>query len=312
MMGNAAAADDRPYEVVCSSDDHQWLGLRCRGIGASEIAAVLGIDPRQSPLGLYAEKIGAVERRDLSDVEAVKWGRILEPVIAQVFAETTGRRIERGGLLLRSREHPWALATLDYWTTDGESPEMWPLEIKNVTAYKAEDWEDGAPDYYLAQIHQQMLVTGSRKATAACLLGGNRLLWCDVTRDETMIRKIRYHGELFWERVLQRRPPDPDASDATRRVLHSLFSVDDGSVVELPMALTEIVEEWRALKAEDAKRRKQIQALENVIKATLGSAKCGLLPTGDQISWATEHVREHVVRAHDKRVLRYHPRKKGR
>lgn len=308
---------EKHYLVLCDTNDEQeWLATRNQGIGASEIGALIGMDRRSSPLKVFLEKTGTLEPDDLSAIEAIKWGHRLEYVIAEAFQEETGRPVLRGRerrySVLQSRQHPWALASLDFWT--GEGGELWPLEIKNVNAFLAEDWLDGTPDYYLAQLQQQMLVTGSKRGTSACLLGGNRLLWCDVDRDEVLIRKITYHGELFWQRVQQREPPEPDGSEATKEVLKRLYPQDDGSTVELPMALAEIVDEWRALKAEAKDTERRIVLLENQIKATLGTAQEGIFPSGDRVTWKTQHVREHVVKAGTKRPLLYHPSKtaKGR
>jgi putative phage-type endonuclease len=307
----------KPYLVLCDTNDEQeWLATRNQGIGASEIGALIGMDHRSSPLKLYCEKTGALEPDDLSEVEAIKWGHRLEQVIAAAFEEETGRAVLRGRegkySVLQSKEHPWALASLDFWT--GERGELWPLEIKNVNAFRAEDWLEGTPDYYLAQLQQQMLVTGATRGTSACLLGGNRLLWCDVDRDEVMIRKITYNGALFWERIVQRQPPDPDQSEATKEVLKRLYPQDDGSTVELPMELAEVVDEWRVLKGEVKDTEKRILGLENQIKATMGEAQIGRFPSGDSVSWKTQHSREYVVKAGTKRPLLYHPSKasKGR
>ncbi len=87
-----AAIDLRPYDVVCDvSDRDAWLESRTDGIGASEIAAVLGESPWMSPLALYASKIGAYER-DLSDSEPVYWGTKLEGAIVEAYSERTGRK----------------------------------------------------------------------------------------------------------------------------------------------------------------------------------------------------------------------------
>lgn len=307
----------KPYLVLCDTNDEQeWLATRSQGIGASEIGALLGMDHRSSPLKLFLEKTGAVEPDDLGEIEAIRWGHRLEAIIAEAFAEETGRPVIRARenkyCVMRSKEHPWALASLDFMT--GESGELWPLEIKNVNAFRAADWVDGTPEYYLAQLHQQMLVTDSQRGTSACLLGGNRLLWCDVTRDETLIRKITFHGSLFWERLQQQSPPDPDGSEATREVLKKLYPQDDGTTVELPMALAEIVDEWRDVKGKIKTLEADESLLSNQIKATMGEAQVGMFPTGDRVSWKTQQVKEHVVKAGTKRPLLYHPTKasKGR
>lgn len=316
-MANAApqlVTDGLPYEVVCSSsDEREWLEARKSGIGASEIACVLGINPWKSDLTLYAEKVGAVEPEDLSDVERVEWGKLLEPVIVQVFGKRAVRQVRAHGTLLRSTEHPWALATLDAeCSDDGQS--WWPLEIKTTSAFNADDWAEGPPEHYAAQVQQQLLVTGAAKATVACLLGGQRLVWCDVERDETTIRKIAHQGERFWQRVLDRNPPAPDGSYSARQTLHALFPHDTGEVVVLGADVAETVDEWQQLKRQQKALEQKITAAENTIKAALGNASRAAFPAGDGVSWKEQHRAEVVLPATSFRVLRYHPNKnrKGR
>jgi putative phage-type endonuclease len=310
----SAAEELRPYTVVCDTDDEPaWLSSRFAGIGASEIGAVIGMDHRSSPLKLFLEKTGALPPEDLSEVEMVEWGHILEPVIAEQYRKRTGRIVRRGRsrkyCVLRSNEHPWALASLDFWTGENEN-DLWPLEIKNAHQFRADDWLNGTPDYHIAQLHQQMVVTGARKGTSACLLGGNRLLWCDVARDEVLIRKIQVQGAKFWERVERRDPPPPDGTTATTDALKRLYPNSNGETVVLPAVLEDRIYEWRRLKDEQSARKKQIDAIENEIKATMGEAERGIvLSTKDEVSWKANSVREHVVKAHTQRTLRFHEKR---
>jgi putative phage-type endonuclease len=313
----AAQASGLPYEVLCDTDDErEWLAVRDQGVGASEIGGVLalpGVAHRSSPTKVFLEKTGLLEPPDLSDVEAVEWGHLMEPVIAAQYAKKTGRHVERGRegryQVLRSVEHPWALCSLDFWTAENDNSRLRPLEIKNVSAFLAEDWLDGPPDYYYAQIQQQLLVTGASKASSALCLGGNRLLWCDIPRDEEMIRKIVYHGSRFWQRVVERNPPPPDDSLATKEALARLYPKDDGSVVVLPAALLDTVYEWRRLKDEAKETDKKIRHCEAVIKETLGPAERGVFPSGEQVSWRTQTTRAHQVSESTFRVLRFHATK---
>jgi putative phage-type endonuclease len=319
MTAAQPIGDSAPYLIVCDTDDQEeWLSHRDTGIGASEIAGVLelpGIQHRASPLKLFMQKSGALERDDLSEVEAVEWGHTMEPVIASVYARRTGRPVVTGRRgrfqVLRSKEHPWAMCSLDYWTADNDDgAELRPLEIKNVSAFMAEDWLEGPPDYYYAQVMQQLLVTGAKKATSALCLGGNRLLWCDVNRDEEMIRKIVYHGSRFWQRFLDRDPPPPDDSLATKEALARLYPKDDGSVVVMPATLIDTVYDWRRLKEEKSETEKKIRHAEAAIKATLGEAERGVWPSGEAVSWRTQKTRAHQVAESTFRVLRFHESKR--
>lgn len=306
-----------PYEVVCDTDDRdEWLAARNTGIGASDIGGVLGLPGvarRSSPLKVFLEKTGVLEPEDLSDIEAIEWGHEMEPVIARRYAARTGRPVELGRRhryqVLRSKQYPWALCSLDFWTSDAPGGAMRPLEVKNVSAFMAEDWLDGTPDYYYAQVQQQILIVGGPLGTSACCIGGNKLAWCDVPRDEVMIRKIIFHGELMWQRILQREAPEPDGSEATQEVLKRLYPQDDGSSVELPADLLDTVDSWRAAKADIKAAKKRADEAEARIKATLGKHREGYFAAGGRITWATHTVKAHTVKEHTQRPLLFHPPK---
>ena len=64
---------------------HEWLEARRHGITASEIAAVLGLSPYESPYSLYWRKLGELPAQD--DTLAMALGRHLESFVAGQFAD---------------------------------------------------------------------------------------------------------------------------------------------------------------------------------------------------------------------------------
>ncbi len=291
------------YDLVCSTSDRTaWLKARASGLGASEIAAACGESPWDSPYSLWARKSRHLPEKDES--EAMTWGRLLEPVIIAEYGRRSGRKAEPHGLLLRSREHPWALATLDgmTWSDDGQAP--WPLEIKNSSQYMAEHWVEGPPVHYQYQVQQQMLVTGARKATSACLLGGNRLVWCDIERDERMIRKIIERGSELWQRVLDDVPPDVDGSEATARALNAMHPESDGRTLCLDAEMMSVADEIETLKVSNKAAKERLDELEARVKATLGAAEMGVLPDGRTFTWKLQHRAAFSVKETSFRVLR--------
>lgn len=300
------------YEILCDTSDRvDWLNERYHGIGASEIALVLGEAPEAwgSPLSLYVEKTTGQNTRNLEDNEAVYWGNKLEAEILSAYSERTGRKTKRERFLLRSKAHPWALCTLDGRTWDpADERKRWPLEVKNVSAFKADEWVDGPPKHYYLQLQQQLLVTDDEKATIAALLGGQRMVWCDVPRDETEIRRIIVNGSRFWERVVKRDMPAPDGTEATRKALQMLYPDGKGTVV-LPATAGEAADELEALKSEIREREKRKDLIENTIRAALGEAELGFLPDGRKVSWKLQSRRECVLPASSFRVLRVHQSK---
>lgn len=310
---STAVAVASPYEILCDTSSRvDWLDARHAGIGASEIAIVLGEAPEAwgSPLSLYAQKIGKYER-DLSDVEAIYWGNKLEAEILSAYAERTGRMTQREGRLLRSTAHPWALCTLDGRTWDPKgSASPWPLEVKNVGGFKGEEWVDGPPPHYYLQVQHQLLVTGEPRGTIAALLGGQRMVWSDIPRDENAIRRIIYHGERFWSRVQRRDMPEPDGTEATRRALQALYPHGEGTVV-LPGSAADAADELETVKAELRALEKRKDVIENTVRAALGDAEHGVLPDGRSFSWKLQSRRECTIPASSFRVLRLHNSKRA-
>lgn len=275
MDASAPIVSTAYYDVIGDSSDRaQWLDTRCLGIGASEMPAVMGVSRWKSALHVYAGKIGAFDGDVVADLsEAAYWGLRLEKLVAEEFTARTGHPHRWHGLLLRSKEYPWALATLDAEALSE------PLECKTANQYLLSNWAEGAPFDYQIQAHQQMLVTGAQRCRVACLVGGQRFVWDLVERDETLVRRIILHGNEFWERVQSRNPPEPDGSDSSFEALDALYRTPIDSV-ELPGELIELDEERQALKARQQECSKRIDKIDALIRAALGSSESGRLANG--------------------------------
>lgn len=300
-----AADGQLPWIVLGSSKDRDdWLKLRRSGIGASEIAAVLGESPWLSATALYAEKIGELEPSTDEDPEYMYWGQQLEASIVAGYQDRTGRPVQKASLLLRSVECPWAVCTLDALTGDVDGQPAWPLEIKNVGAHNVHHWENGCPRHYYLQCQQQMLVTGARKATIAALIGGQRMIWCDIDRDEIEIKRIKIMARIFWEQCVEKRIcPRPDSSESASRALYALYRKrpHPDAHVKLSGEVLEMDDELQGIKQEQGALKKRRDQIENLIKAALGKAQWGVLPSGAVYSWKKQSNGVAVLRRHASR-----------
>ena len=59
---------------------------RRHGLGGSDVAAVLGLDPWRSPLDVYVDKVEGSQRTENAPMQ---WGNRLEAPIADAYAERT-------------------------------------------------------------------------------------------------------------------------------------------------------------------------------------------------------------------------------
>lgn len=143
----------------------EWLQLRQEtGIGGSDAGTVLGLNPWCSNLELWKIKTGQVIPEDISDKPAVKFGKVAEEHIRELF------RLDYPALSIEYHEfwmyvndrHAWQFATLDGELTD-EVGQCGILEIKTTTIQNKrqwDEWEDGIPQRYYAQILHQLSATG--------------------------------------------------------------------------------------------------------------------------------------------------------
>ena len=75
-------------------DKLKWLKERQKGIGGSDVGAILGINKWKSPFEVYIDK--TEEITEIKEAgEAAYWGSILEDQVAKEFALRTGKKVRK-------------------------------------------------------------------------------------------------------------------------------------------------------------------------------------------------------------------------
>lgn len=267
------------YRVLCHSTAPDWIDKHHGKIGSSDAAALLGVSPWCSRLELYARLIGAVERPEIGDLEHIQIGLALEAPIGEMLAERLEMDLVPWGDLLESTAHPWAIATPDWRTPDGE-----PVEIKTVGTAALGKWSEGdIPPQYACQVQHQCLVTGADQGIIAALTAAPafRLVWGWVPRDEAVIDEIRRAGDDMMRRVAEEDPPPPDDSESASAAITALYP--ETEVEEFAALSGEAVawdERLEVVKAESKALDAEKRELTNKIKAAIGPAAGGVLPNG--------------------------------
>ena len=122
-----------------------WLAVRKQGIGSSDAAAAVGLNPYKSQLELWLEKTGrdtSLPKLDPQDEESpAYWGNILEPIVATHYTRRSGHRVRRVNAVL---QHPdpkltWMLANIDREVIG--APEVQILECKTAGINGARLWK---------------------------------------------------------------------------------------------------------------------------------------------------------------------------
>ena len=148
-------------EVLVNTKDmerQEWLEWRRKGIGGSDAAAILGLNPYCSPFDVYLDKIGAKEEQP--DNEAMRQGRDFEDYVAMRFTEATGKKVRRRNAVLQHPEYPFILGNIDRLVVGEHAG----LECKTTSVLNKAKFNQGEfPDTYYVQCMHYMPVTGLRK-----------------------------------------------------------------------------------------------------------------------------------------------------
>lgn len=261
--------------------DHElWLLTRKKGIGGSDIAAILGLNKWKSPFSLYLEKIG--EAPDDTAGEAAYWGNVLEEVVAQEFAKQTGLKVRRRNAILQHDKYEHMLANVDRLIVGRQEG----LECKTASEYKAGEWdEERVPDAYFVQCQWYMAITGFKKWHLAVLIGGNKFRKFEVVRDDELIAILEDRAHRFWtEHVIPRVPPAFDGSDASTDILSALYPEHVEESVDLPGTFEVKLKRHDELKEKITELTEEKKAIENEVKGAMEEKKYAFV-SDRKVTW---------------------------
>ena len=146
-----------------TSSRADWLAERAKGIGSSDVAALLGLSPYKSNTELWEEKVGIRKPTDISEVEYVRNGTMSEDPLRRLFAVDYPEYevLHEENEMLINPEYDFIRCSPDSRLTEKVTGRKGFLEIKrceisNAAAYQK--WQDGKiPIYYYTQTLQYFL-----------------------------------------------------------------------------------------------------------------------------------------------------------
>jgi putative phage-type endonuclease len=248
--------------------------LRRKHIGASDAAAILGLDQWRSREDVWAEKVYGLD--DDKSNDAIELGNELEPVIVawagkQIVEQMPGvvidtespQMLHAGGVLLAHpdgvvRDANKALAPIEAkyrsrgieWGTD-ESPEI-PLEV-------------------LTQAYVQMACMGAAFCYVAAYLAASYGIKKKIIRhdcDPDMLKTIVDELHNFWERyVVKKQQPPASAKGPSLEVMKRIRRMPDATVTVDAQVMENFAQARRV--------RLDAEKAEEKAKASLLMQMCG-------------------------------------
>jgi putative phage-type endonuclease len=287
----------------------EWLEMRRQGIGSSDAAAAVGLNPYQSQLELWMQKTGREDRLPKidpdDDTHPVYWGNVLEPIVANAYAKRTGFRVRRIHAILQHPDPdlPWMLANIDREVMGAGEVQI--LECKTAGEHGAKLWRHGVPEYVQLQVQHQLAVTGKKAADVCVLVCGQELRIHRIERDDALIHTLILLERQFWEYVRNDTPPPADGSDSAARALQGLFPLDNGTTLnwqgdpELNAVFSELLE----VRSEMEEREQREAELKQRIQQNMAEATKALFARGS-VTWKRS---KDSVGVDTTKILKEHP-----
>lgn len=291
--------------IVDRTHTHEeWLEARRAGVSASEVAALMGLSPYESPLSLYHRKVGDLGEQP--DTDAMSLGRYLESWVAGWFADRHPELHMEPGGLFASVDRPWQMATPDRLLYDdvcrcdaATDPEIVctclpafeepvsALECKTDASYDGwgDDGSDDIPAHYRAQTLWQMDVLDLPEVRVACLfLHSRQVREYIIARDDQAERDLelmRHEAETFLHRVDQGEPPPVDSHPATSDTLKALHQdLEDREVMVTAGFARRYASAVRRLREAEARKN----GYDNKLRDKLGNARVAINPDGGKVA----------------------------
>lgn len=301
----------RSHLVVCDEglDRDTWLASRRRGLGGSDLAAILGEDPWRTEVDVWLSKLDGYEEPE-EDSERREAGTFLEPVVVGWYArggEAWPPAGDRGPLLVvkppqvAHRDRTWQRGSADGLVIGGPTHDL-AGHLLDMLAVK---------DYALGTVYDWAIERGVEVKTHGWSMGrkygrrpgesdeipGDKRIQCawyqalwaveewdlialldtHLRRQWTIYRDPQFEADLleiaeaWWVRhVVKGEEPRPDGSRSYGEHLRRKFPADNGSVVKATDDIDAIAFRLRELRQEEKRIEREREKAEQQLIEYLG------------------------------------------
>lgn len=184
-------------------------------------------DSRQAVNGkaieVIMQKQGKLERPDLSQVEAVQMGHVMQPIIGKLAQDKLKMELKDADYMLTHPKHDWFRSHFDFISADGRV--LVEAKNYNVNARSKFDVDDNripAADY--VQIVHEAAVHNVDRVVLAVLFGGQEFQTFDFNITEQMKEDVIQQMAVFWGHVNAHTLPAPETVEQTKL----LYPIDNG------------------------------------------------------------------------------------
>lgn len=259
--------------IIRPKDRNEWLQYREQGIGSSEVATILGLNPWETPYQLWRRKKGLDAPKE--ENFAMRAGHYLEDAVSRFFSDETGREIiKRSAIdwLAVNTDKPYMRVSPDrtYWLSGEKHNERNKGILECKTTQMRIDADD-LPKHWFCQVQYQLGVAEMEQASLAWLSSGRDFGYKDLTFVPDFFQWIKEEVTRFWIDNIQ-GDVEPDSQNV-EDILLRYNRHTDGKIIEVSDEIFATYNDLKAVKEEIAKLDERKDELEEKIKMCFADAE---------------------------------------
>ena len=259
--------------IIRPKDRAEWLEHRKHGIGSSEVATILGLNPWETPYQLWRRKKGLDAPKD--ETFAMKAGHYLEDAISKIWADATGREVIKssaGDWLIVNSERDFLRASPDrtFWIPGLPKSN----ENKGILECKTTQMSidpDDLPKHWFCQVQYLLGVSELTQGSLAWLCSGREFGYKDIAFVQNFYDWMIEEVERFWvDNILGGiEPAATSVADVVTKYAHHT----EGKIIEASDEMLTTYTRLKEVREEIARSEAEKEELEAKIKIGFGDAE---------------------------------------
>jgi len=211
------------------------------------------------------EKLGVKERPDLSEVEAVQMGHVMQPIIGQLASSKLGMELKEADYALTHPKETWLKSHFDFISADGQTL----VEVKNYNAAVRNKFDSEAniiPAADMAQLIHEAACHNINDIVLAVLFGGQNFEVFKFTIEEGQKEQLIKDMARYWAHVASKQYPEPETTEQAKLI----YSVSAPTSITAPQSLEQMCQALQYTKTQLAHWEDEEEKLKVQIQKFMG------------------------------------------